>query len=737
MTYKKLADGSGVRGTHHATGMAHVYYVKNNGNPNASIGQVARILVTPSGKVADGSQSLTDMPGVNFDAGWEDIVWTGTDIEPLDMAIYKYPQAPLHGLAGIDPSSLPGLAYQTAAISEDGQGDNYYAGKTASDYYVVFRIFKVQNDPTTRIEWMTFNTNTNEEIVGHGYRDPRDIVISADLKTAYVSAKDGNNRSRVLAVPNTGDSFVPDFTILSSVAAYAIDPITVSSPALNATAQIAIDPANPQIIYVVDATGLWRIEPKIRKTKVVDIPNGGMGLLIDNNRIAIISDILGNLYQVDLGSLSPLLTPLPSPISNLGGRSGFLTWVDETKTSFFATVLGPIHKVCQVNLQAAESLDLADLQGLPSPLTNAWSVESLSPTRIFMATDAEVGTLDLNMQSNALVLGIGLVPFDYIIQDPMSTDQGKADTTPAVGYFYQVNKVPFGGSLKLMINHPKAYDLGLRHFRVTLKKVGAAAGEVITDVFYDLLWKGVGGTPKFHSTPVSSTGPTPQAGIPVNAYPIRSPSDLWYNAYLGMIMPTRRTEKGELKVNNGLHEVKVEFFDQNGQWVVGETKTYVILLDNNLCNADLFPPRMGNLVLGNQVPAGYPTLDCGCITYASKDGKVALDFKAWQLNGAANYTLAFSRGGKALPHLTQTGTTNTSSALETKTTTKLAQSPTFKVGHLLGDCNVASIRVEINVLPRAIDGYQWVGALSGRKTLDFTLVPAGTPMSTPWVDPGG
>ncbi|HRI66776.1 MAG TPA: hypothetical protein PK156_21165 [Polyangium sp.] len=732
MTYAKLADGSGVRGTHYAPGMTHVYYVKNNSAPTTSVGQLARILVTPASKVSEGSQSLTQTLGVNFDTGWEDLAWTGTEIEPLDMAIYKYPQPPAHGLEGIDLSSLPGLSYQTTAIPEDGRGDNYYAGKTASDYYVVFRIYKVQNDPMTHIEWMTFNMNTSEEIVGHGYRDPRDVVISADLKMAYVSAKDGNNKSRVLAVPNAGDSFAPDFTILSQVAAYAIDPITAASPALNATAQIAIDPANPQFIYVVDATGLWRIEPKIRKTKVVDIPNGGMGLLIDGNRVAIISDVQGNLFQVDLASLSPTLIPLPPSIGTLGGPSGFLTWADETKTSFFATVLNPINKLRHVNPQTLESIEFLNLQTLAQPLMNPWSVEVLSPSRLFMATEGEVGTLDLNIAGNALVLGIGLVPFDYIIQDPVSQDRGKADTTSATGYFYQVNKVPFGGNLNLMINHRKAHDVGLRHFRVTLKQVGATVGKVLTDSFTDLLWKSVGGTPKFYATPVSSTGAAPSAGIPANAYPVRSPDDLWYNAHLGTIMPARSIENAVVVVRNGLHEVKVEFFDQNGQLVVSETKTYVILLDNNLCNAHLELPR-----IGNPPPAGYPTPDCGCIAYANKNDKVALDFKAWQLNGAANYTLALSRGGKALPHLTQTGTTNTSSVLQTKTTTNLPQSPTFKVGHLLGDCNIASIRVEINVQPRAIDGYRWVGALSGRKTLDFTLVPSSISMSTPWVDPGG
>lgn len=731
MTYAKLQSiSAGVRGTHYAPGMSHVYFVKNNNNTGSTVGQLARIRVTPVEKVSDGNISIIAGQSINFDIGLLDVSWTGTAVKRLaTTTIYKFPTPPATGLMGIDPVTLIALPYQTGNIPENGQGNSYFAAKTPLGNYAVFRIYQGSAPGTTMIEWITYKMNTNPEIVGFNYADPRDVVISEDFDTAYVSGADEFGIDRVFAVSNSGSATAPNYSIMGGPSGYAID---VPPEPLVATEQLAIDPTNSAAIYVVDATALWRIEINADTTKVVDIPNGGRGLLIDNNRIAIISDVQGNLFQVDLASASPTLTPLHPSIGNLGGPSGFLTWADETKTSFFATVLDPVNSVRHVNPQTLESNEYLNLQTLAQPLMNPWSVEVLSPSRMFMATEGEVGTLDLIIASNALVLGIGFVPFDYIIQDPMSTNQGKADTTPATGYFYQVNKVPFGGNLNLMINHLKAHNTGIRYFRVTLKQVGAAAGKVVTESFTDLLWKSIGGTPKFYATPVSSTGPTPPAGIPANAYPIRSPNDLWYNAHLGTIMPARIIENAVVVVRNGLHEVKVEFFDQNGALVVGETKTYVILLDNNLCNAELFPPR-----IGNPPPLVHPMLDCGCIAYVDKNEKVALDFKAWQLNGAANYTLTLLRGGKALPHLTQTGTTNTSNAVQTKSTTNLPSSPTFKVGHLLGDCNVASIRVDISVLPRAIDGYRWVGALSGRKTLDVTLVPSSVPMSTPWVDPGG
>lgn len=731
MTYAKLKSiSSGVRGTHYAPGMSHVYFVKNNNNTGSSVGQLVRIRVTPVEKLSEGDMPIMANQSVNFDSGLDDVRWTGAQLQRrFNTTIYKFPTPPANGLAGIDPASLMALPYQTGDIPENGQGNSYFAAKSASANYTVFRIYQGAAPGTTMIEWLTYKTSTNEEIIGVNYSDPRDVVLSEDLGTAYISGVDEFGVDRVFAVSKIDTQIGPRYSITGDASDYAID---VPPQPLIATAQLAIDPANAAVVYVVDATGLWRIEINGNTTNVVDIPNGGMGLLIDDNRVAIVADVQGNLFQVDLASLSPTLTPLHPSIGTLGGPSGFLTWADETKTSFFATVLDPINKLRHVNPQTLESNEFLNLQTLAQPLMNPWSIEVLSPSRVFVATEGEVGTLDLTIAGNALVLGIGLVPFDYIIQDPNSHDRGKADTTTATGYFFQVNKVPFGGNLNLMINHLKAHNAGLRYFRVTLKPVGAPAGKVLTESFTDLLWRSVGGTPKFYSTPVLSTGASPPAGIPANAYPIRSPNDLWYNAHLGTIMPARIIENAVVTIRNGLHEVKVEFFDQSGQLVQGETKTYVVLLDNNLCNAELFPPRMGA-----SPPAEYPVVDCGCITYADKDHKVALDFRAWQLNGAANYTLTLSRGGKALPHLTQTGMTNTSSAVLTKTTTNLPQSPTFKVGHLLGDCNVASIRVDINVLPRAIDGYRWVGALSGRKQLDFSLVPNNVNMSTPWQDPGG
>jgi hypothetical protein len=166
--------------------------------------------------------------------------------------------------------------------------------------------------------------------------------------------------------------------------------------------------------------------------------------------------------------------------------------------------------------------------------------------------------------------------------------------------------------------------------------------------------------------------------------------------------------------------------------VTSETKSYVVLIDNNRCNATLRLPRMGT-----PPPATYPVVDCGCITYTDKNDKVELDFSAWQLDGQGVYTLSFYRGGSHLPVLTESGFVDTSAVVRTKSTTSLATSPTFKVGHLTENCNIAGILVSLQVPPRVIDGYRWVASSYARVQQHFTLVPSTVPMSAPWVDPGG
>lgn len=736
----------GIRGTHHTPGDAYVYYVSNNGNSGPSVGQILRVRLTPLEVLYQGSNLITSAPEtqINLDAGPMDIRWTKLAITTTtpgsstfttlpagasklvrigSNSFYKYPSAPNGGLAGIDPTSLPTLGYYTGvtALLEDGQVDAYYAVKLSSGNYSVFKIYRDPVDPTkTRFDWITYKLSKIPDNIGYGYNDPRDILIKpGPISVAYVTAKDESGQDRVLSIPNTPVPLAPQPTYNGggmSSSSYAIDTML-----LNDVQQLAL---YNDIVYVVDAAGLWAID-ELQSTQVlcVSIPNGAVGLLIDDAGKAIIADSQGNLFKADVTQQNPPAVPLPAPISALAGPSGFLTWADADKTSFCATVRTPINKVYTVDLTNQLITPFLDLNILAPPLAEPWSVEVISPSLMFLASDAELGTITLSIVSNALVLGIGLVPFDYIIQDPASPDLGKADTTPAAGYFYQVDKVPFGGSLSLMINHAKGYAAGLRFYRIKIKNIASGVTRDITDPFTDLLWRQVGSSPAFYATPATSTGPIPAAGTPANAFPIRKPSDLWYNPYLSAILTTKPTD-------NGLNEITFEFFNQSGVISPADTHTYTVLIDNNPCSASLRLAR-----IGNPPPTTYPVLDCGCLVYGSKDDHVELDFTAWQSQGQGTYNLAFARGGVSLPALAQSGVVDTSAILRTKSQTNLASSPTFKVGHLTGDCSVVGVTIALSVPPRVIDGYRWLS--SAYASQYFTLVPSSISMSAPWVDPGG
>jgi hypothetical protein len=448
----------GVRGTHHAPGLDHVYYVNNNGNTGLSVGQVLRLRVTPLERVSEGSRLVTSSPAtqINLDAGPWDVQWTTAPATPFlsgsnasapklarsgSVTLYKYSAAPSGGLQGIDPASLPLLAYSGNAILESGQNDVYYAAKLSSANYSVFRVYKDPVDATkTRFDWISYKLNSNADIVGFGYDDPRDIVLSEDLSVAYVTAKDENGLDRLLAVPNTSaNHLIPAYNAYGISSSFAIDTHDPTQGLeLNNVQQIALHGGN---VYVVDAQWLWCIDPTgtSPQTPIAALPNGGVGLLIDTTGIAIITDTLGNILQVDITAASPVATQLPPPTSSLPGPTGFLAWTDDSKTAFFAGVLDPDNKMYVVDRANPAISLMLDLSTLAPPLADPWSVEVLSPSRLFIACNNELGTLSLAIASNALVLGIGLVPFDYIIQAPASPDRGRADTTQATGYFYQVN----------------------------------------------------------------------------------------------------------------------------------------------------------------------------------------------------------------------------------------------------------------------------------------------------------
>ena len=231
---------------------------------------------------------------------------------------------------------------------------------------------------------------------------------------------------------------------------------------------------------------------------------------------------------------------------------------------------------------------------------------------------------------------------------------------------------------------------------------------MITAPFGDLLWNPVASL--FLSTTVTATALGSN-----DKFPIRNPADRWYTPYRAAIIPTSMSD-------NGLNILRIELFDGNGTLV--DTQDRTILVDNRRTEGQLFLPRSGD-----PVPSTYPTADCGCLQYASKNDFVELDFSASHPDGLANYRLHFYRGSVHLGNLQETAPVTIAPQLRTKNRT--ASSASIQVGHIVGDCNIATVRIDLIVPSYVIDGYSWLNYGVHRQVY-FTYVPDTISPSTPW-----
>ncbi|HYO73921.1 MAG TPA: hypothetical protein VEU33_48420 [Archangium sp.] len=714
-----LETTTGIRGTHYNPGANYVYFVRQQ--PGAMDGVTGRIRVMPFEIVGSGSTIMVVNTQLNLDAGLPDLQWTGTVLKGLNSArIHKYVTAPSGGLTGIDASTLPTLTYSPTNTSfpETGVPGGFYAVQLPSGNHAALRISK-PSGMDIRVEWITYKVNTKPEVwPAMGCPEPWDIIVTSDDMTAYVS---GNNH--IFKIPNMGTPDVPNFYV-PDYSAYVVDYGELSEPR-----QMAFYKGR---LYVVDETSLWCIDlAAATQVRVVEGLSQGTGLLIDETTgRAIVSDGTGQLFQVNLAASSTAaLEPLPTAIS-LPGPSGFLSWADSARSALYAALPDPVNRVVRVDL--ASMLRSPLLDSSTSCPADPWSVEPLSDYRMLLSSNGEIGELDLNIRATGLLLGIGLVPFDYINNPSMSpapapSDMGKANTSLVPSYFYQVRNVPFGGNLNLLLNHKLAWESNVRYYRVTLIRPDKTQ-RIITNTFTDLRFNPVLG--RFMEVSSSPTSPT---GTPVtDAFLVRDPTNdskqPWYNPYLGAIIETSAKD-------NGLCTLQVELFDAGGVMVLGGKHTRLLRIDNNAAGATLYLPRLGGPGV-SPAPGIYPEVDCGCIRYGSKDDRVELDFAAWHPDGFAYYSLSVYRGGAYLPALAETGPVDLIPTLRTKPTTTILASPNMKVGHILGNCDVANVSIHLSVPINVIDGYRPVYWLSAGYSLYFTLVPKTVTLSTPWVDPG-
>lgn len=707
---------AGNRGSHYNPGAAFLYYV------NEASGTIWRQPVNPATllKTVDAQLLGSSSQDINGD-GVADLSLigggvNGTQFAPL-TATSLDTITPQQLMTPTDPwsSTLPDISSPTAnvfcTVRIPYLGDHHYAA---------LRIYKQGSQ--TKVDWRSYITSTKPllllNLFSAGYMSPRDIVVAEDESEMYICGG-GSTDGYILRIPRVIDLTFP---------VYSTNPEQLNFESLQNPQQMVVD---GEFVYVTAGDGVYVIEKAVGKPEqVISGITDPVGLLIDKQTsIAYVSTAAGALYIVDITSFSmPVYDPitgellgasttvaaLPTTLS-LGTSSGHLTWANDEHTAFFAT----LPQSNQIVRFDASSKAVTILQTDTPIGASPQSVVVFDDYNLSVVCDAEIGDIYCGMPiTDVLLLGIGLIPFDYItnsieMTEPWGPHDGKADTSSAPGYYFSAYPhLPFAGSLSILINHELAYNGGARYYKARWTNQAGVSRD-ITASYVDLRWNPLGQPPRFDPVTTSTEN---------GFYPVRDPDELWYNPFFGFVVDTSESD-------NGHNRLQVDFFDGDKQPMLNGSFERLVFVDATTSKASLLDLRIGTADTApadgtNQAPSA-----CGVLEYTSKDNRIAIDMTAWRVDGLGTYTLSCYRGGSPTFSLSGNVTVGPTpiSVLE------YAPGVPFRIGHLVGACDVANVAIGLNVPARAINGFGWVD-LGGRAGKSFAL--AKSPVNeSPWTPP--
>jgi hypothetical protein len=718
---------AGNRGSHYTRGSDFLYYV------NESPSQIWRQPVNPATMIVQqAAKSLVSGVSNNLNSlGSGDLRWVGGTTKQV-QAQNGAKVAKLVGFSALDqitPDALAAVAWDPLASNnvlggEDGQSTvgNFYAVRipvTGGDpHYAKVRIFK--DSAGTKIEWVAYIIGTRPSVIqtlGADYAAPRDIYVNEFESEIYLTG--GGDAGYVIKFQRLVAGPFPQYSDYPVPLYDPSSPVQLINPQ-----QMAVDGST---IYVVAEGGLFLLQPEFGvQVPVVSGISGPVGLLLDKQRSAFtayISDQTGRVYVVDLsqfnapmfdsngdqiaGASAPTAAPSASTQLALGGPSGFLTWADDEHTAFYAAVGGPTGKVQRIDL--VSTFVANELTSSDPTLANPWSVQVFSDSSLTVICDAAIYDTERGISlTTDLALGLGLIPFQYINRStenpasPAPTD-GRANTSSAPGYYFSAYpNLAFGGSLSLLVNHQAAWNSNLRFYKLSVANDTTGVSRAITSSFTDLRWNATASPPRFE--PVVT-------GVQSSAfYPVRSPSDLWYNPYLAAIVSTALSD-------NGHNRLKLDFFDINKAPIAGASYTRLIYVDNTRSSVSLTYLRRGTATVPPAPDAYSVPETCGLTAYDTKDDLIEIDLTAVHPSGIGKYVLTFYRGSTAL--FTAIGDlTPTPTLLTIK---ERSPGVPLRVGHLTGNCDIANITVTLSApSPGVINGYGWVN-LNSSTYRTFTL----------------
>ncbi len=365
------------------------------------------------------------------------------------------------------------------------------------------------------IQWITYRINTTRyRVQGRGYSSPRDIVVTGDGQTALVTDAD-----ELLRVPLTVQSDRSAATVIGSN--------------LGKPQQIVLD-QDRDLAYVVDYDRpgrLLRVDLASGQTTVLVTGLAtATGLLLSEDRQLAYVSLGGaggqDVVKVDLASGT--VTDVASGL----GRPTFMIWADPAESGI---LIGEGQRVLLIDLASGIPAGVRELAtGLSSQV---WGLALARPGQLLVSSLTHVHEVSLSpyAATGPLLLGVGHVPRDRIAQS--GTLKGYADTSADAGYFFQVKDAPFGGTVSVMFNHTRAYLDEARYYRMSI------GGEVVKQSFADYLWHN--GPKRFEAQTIS-----PDAN---GLFPVRLPSQLWYNPWLGCRLNTH-------VVSGGVHELEVKTY---------------------------------------------------------------------------------------------------------------------------------------------------------------------------------
>ena len=542
-------------------------------------GRLSRLsLVRPvAATVSSGTATLQGTWLFDFDAGhegtsgdvwWEQHTATRRSLEPSGGA--RIVNLGHVNYANVTPALLQTLAYGSVGINGNNDASNkltpgdVFAVRTNLGNYAKVQVVSYGYD--LHITWTTYRLASAYQVIGTGYNQPEDVVVTADETHAYVTERSGNLLRVDLSNANRGAA-------------------AVVHGGMTAPHQIALDEAR-NVAHVVEFASpgrLLRIDlgSGAATTVVPDLTNP-IGLLVTSDAaFAYVTEQLsgghGRLSRIELstGRREILFTSSDAPLF-------FLRWADPGEGSFLVPERDPGDQIWLVDLTHAPVQVTKLVEGTafrPS------SLAVLAASDLLVCCDSEIDEIGLGASSiyrasGDIMLGIGHVPATSIVG-------GYATTDP--GYFFQVKDSPFGGSLPTMVNHDRAYSEGARYYKVFIDGVEQR------QPFSDYRWDNPTNRFVLRTVSPSATG----------FFAVRSPAELWYNHFLGYYADSSG-------LTNALHTIGIRLYSAaNAASEIGNLtdpgRTVAVKVDNR------WPTAVINTILHDGTAVGT----CAVVTSGS------------------------------------------------------------------------------------------------------------------------